>query len=202
MNKIMKKASKGFKISIQEIATLAIYLSVMLVLTFVPYTGYLNIGPIAITLLPVFISIATWHAGWKGGMVTSLAFGFGSYFKSLAGMGSPLFINFPELAIVPRILMGIAMGLIVKSLGEIKVWKTVLTGGLAVLLNTLFVTAWYFFMKFYRDQSDLKTFSVWMYLIYVNFLVELSVGIALGLVTSKLTKYLRKNLNERKELSY
>ena len=94
------------------------------------------------------------------------------------------------------------MGLIVKSLGEIKVWKTVLTGGLAVLLNTLFVTGWYFFMKFYRDQTDLSTFSVWIYAIYVNFLVEIVVGITLGLVTSKLAKYLRKNLNDRKELSY
>lgn len=196
------KINKSNKLSSQKIAYLSVYVALMIAITFIPYTGYLNIGPIAITTIPVFISIATWHLGWSGGMTTSIVFGLGSYLKSLAGMGSPLFISYPELAIAPRILSGLFLCTVVTMLKDIKLWKVILTSALAVIGNTFFVTSWYFLMKEYRNEDALKSFSVWIGLIYVNFLVELPTGIFLGILTYKMTIYLKTRFVEEKTIRY
>lgn len=189
------------QLTVYNVAYLSVYVALMIALTFIPYTGYITIGPVAITTIPVFISIATWHLGWLGGITTSLTFGIGSYLAALV-FGGPLFINYPEIAIVPRFLLGIFISFTVQLLGKIKFWKVTLTSGLAVLGNTMFVTAWYFLMKEYRNADDLGTFKVWIYAIYVNFFVEFGVGLFIGIATYKLTVYLKQKNIHNKAIRY
>lgn len=190
------------KINSHAIANLSIYVALMTILTFVPYTGYWHFGPISVTILPVFIAIATWHLGWTGGMTTSIAFGLGSYLKALAGMGSPLFANYPELAIIPRLLVGVTISFVVSLLKDIRLWKVVFTSGLVVFANTLYVTVWFILMKEYRNASELSTFKAWIVLIYINFFVELGLAIFFGLVTYKMVVYLKDQNKSKKLISY
>ena len=47
------------QLTVYSVAYLSVYVALMIALTFIPYTGYITIGPVAITTIPVFISIAT-----------------------------------------------------------------------------------------------------------------------------------------------
>lgn len=190
------------KFTVQEISKLGVHVALMLALSLIPYTGYLDIGPLSITILPVFVSIATWHMGWKGAIATSLAFGMGSYFKALYTPGLMIFVNYPELAIVPRFLIGIALGAVVMAMKDIKLWKVAITSALAVVFNTAFVTAWYFLLKEYRDASEVATLKAWLILIYINFIAEFFIGTAIGIATYKVVLHLRKDMADRKAVSY
>ena len=52
--------------NVRTFAILSIYISIIIILTFVPYTGYLQFGPLAITTIPIIISIATYDLGFIG----------------------------------------------------------------------------------------------------------------------------------------
>jgi len=103
---------------IREITTLSIYLALIIVLSFVPYTGYIQIGPLAITTIPIIVAAATYHKGLKGSLMAGLAFALGSYLRAVT-MFPTLMVD-PMLSIVPRILMLLSIYLSYKLLGEIK----------------------------------------------------------------------------------
>ena len=184
------------RLMVRDISLLAMYTALILALSFIPYTGYITVGVIRITTIPVIISIATWHLGFKGAVTTSITFGIGSYLTAL--YMSPFFANFPELAFVPRIMMGLAIWLLVRSLGKHSLWKLILTAACTVLFNTMFVTAWYFIMQLYRDGDDFKSLKAWMVLIYVNFIVELAVAISLGTLLAPLVTQLKNSYENKK----
>lgn len=189
--------------NVRKIAYLAIYVSLLLILTFVPYTGYILLpDQISITTIPVFIAIATWHLGASGGIATSIAFGLGSYLKALAGIGSPLFAHYPELAILPRILMGLSIVLIIETMGKYNIIKSGISGGLTVVFNTLFFTCFYFVMKNYRNATEFATLKYLLTRIYINFLVELPVGIVLGVALFPLASYLKNDYENKEQISW
>jgi hypothetical protein len=49
--------------AIRQITTLSVYLGLIMALSFIPFTGYIQVGPLAITTIPIFVAMATYHQG-------------------------------------------------------------------------------------------------------------------------------------------
>ena len=112
---------KGFKP--RELTLLGLLTAVLLVMSFTPL-GYLNIGPLAITLNMIPVAISALALGPFGGAVTGAVFGITSFLQCLgiggsSAMGVILFEISPLLAFAqrffPRMLAGFLTGCIYKG---------------------------------------------------------------------------------------
>lgn len=104
----------------RELTLLGLLTAILLVMSFTPL-GYLNIGPLAITLNTIPVAIAAAALGPTGGAVTGSVFGMTSFLQCLgiggtSAMGVLLFEINPFFAFVqrfvPRLLMGTLAGVI------------------------------------------------------------------------------------------
>lgn len=139
----MRKKKFGTK----NMVTTAMLGAVLLVMSFTPL-GYLNIGPLAISLNMIPVAIAAIALGPIGAMILGGLFGITSFLQCMgiggvSQMGVILFEINPFLAFVqrffPRVLAGLFAGLIfkiVKRLSNVTV-SCFVTGFSAALLNTV-----------------------------------------------------------------
>lgn len=131
----------------RKMVTLAMLGAILLIMSFTPL-GYLNIGPLAISLNMIPVGIAAVTLGPSGGMIMGALFGMTSFLQCIgiggtSAMGVILFEISPFLAFVqrfiPRLLAGLLSGYIylgVKKLTNATVANFV-TGFSAALLNTV-----------------------------------------------------------------
>ncbi len=99
---------------ISEMAISAIFFAIIGVMTFVPYTGYITVGPVQITTLHIVVLLAGMLFGWKIGLVAGTSFGLWCLFKAACfptAVTDPIFVN-PLISVVPRILLGLVGGLL------------------------------------------------------------------------------------------
>lgn len=140
------------KLSIRNFVVLALLIAILLLMSMTPL-GYLNIGPLAITLNVVPLAVAAVALGPVGGLICGCVFGLTSFLQCLgiggsSAMGVMLFSINPFLAFVqrfvPRALDGLLLGWIYRGLSK-KAKPYVacaVTGFLSAFLNTLlFMTA-------------------------------------------------------------
>ena len=132
---------------VKRLVLMGLLTAVLLVMSYTPL-GYLNIGPLAITLNVIPVAIAAISLGPAAGAVMGAVFGLTSFLQcigvgGMSAMGAILFEIDPLLAFiqrfVPRVLMGFFAGLIYKALsktGKPKITCFV-TGFSAALLNTV-----------------------------------------------------------------
>lgn len=139
-------------VNTRKLVTLAMLSAILLVMSFTPL-GYLNIGPLAISLNMIPVGIAAITLGPQGGMILGAVFGLTSFLQCIgiggtSAMGAILFDVSPVLAFiqrfVPRLLAGLLSGFIYSGCKKL-VGSTVsgfVTGACAALLNTvLFMSA-------------------------------------------------------------
>lgn len=136
----------------RRMVTLAMLSAILLMMSFTPL-GYLNIGPLAISLNMIPVGIAAMALGPAGGAFLGAVFGITSFMQCIgiggtSAMGVILFEINPFLAFVqrffPRLLVGLLSGFV--YLGMKKLTNSTLagfiTGFCAALLNTaLFMLA-------------------------------------------------------------
>ena len=136
----------------RRMVTLAMLSAILLMMSFTPL-GYLNIGPLAISLNMIPVGIAAMALGPIGGAFLGAVFGITSFMQCIgiggtSAMGVILFEINPFLAFVqrflPRLLAGLLSGFV--YLGMKKLTNSTLagfiTGFCAALLNTaLFMLA-------------------------------------------------------------
>ncbi|MBQ6863449.1 MAG: ECF transporter S component [Clostridia bacterium] len=131
---------------VTRLVLLALFTAIMLIMSMTPL-GYLNIGPLAITLNVIPLGIAAIALGPTGGLAMGAVFGLTSFLQCIgiggvSAMGAVLFQINPVLAFiqrfVPRVLDGLLIGLLhkfmVSKCGE-KI-SCFITGFLAAFLNT------------------------------------------------------------------
>ena len=172
--------------TIRQLTHLSAYVAIIFILSFVPYTGYITVGTISITTIPFIIAMATYHLGFRGAITTAFTFGITSYLVALQ-IGSVIFVD-PVVSIVPRFLLGFVIYGIYKLLGKFKTWKYVLLVSSTVIMNTVLVTTFIFISSTYYNDSFKGSFYFWLTLIYINFIVEISVAIFISIVTSHFVK--------------
>lgn len=140
------------KLSIRNFVVLALLIAILLLMSMTPL-GYLNVGPLAITLNVIPLAVAAVALGPVGGLICGCVFGLTSFLQCLgvggsSAMGVMLFSINPFLAFVqrfvPRALDGLLLGWIYRGLSK-KAKPYVacaITGFLSAFLNTLlFMTA-------------------------------------------------------------
>ena len=131
----------------RKLVTLAMLSAIMLIMSFTPL-GYLNIGPLAISLNMIPVGIAAISLGPTGGAVLGAVFGITSFLQCVgvggtSAMGVILFEINPFLAFiqrfVPRLLAGLLSGVIYQGLKKVAnpVIAGFVTGFSAALLNTV-----------------------------------------------------------------
>ncbi len=192
------------KINVRQLATLAMLSAVLLVMSFTPF-GYLNVGPLAISLNMIPVAIGAIALGPAGGAVLGAVFGITSFLQCLgiggtSYMGVILFEISPVLAFiqrfVPRLIAGALCGVIFKSSAKLfgNGISGFITGFCAAALNTvLFMTALLLLFGYTDYMQDLiggKNILLFACtFVGVNALVEMLTATAVvGLVSQVLDK--------------
>ncbi|MBR7927029.1 ECF transporter S component [Aerococcaceae bacterium zg-ZUI334] len=126
-----------------ELVRLALFLSLIMIQTWVPFLGNINIGLLSITFIHVTVIVATLWLGLREGVMVGTMWGINSWIRSLAMPTSPLAtyaLSSPIVSVLPRILMPLIIGLIYMNLPkkhqQSKITLFIL-GGLGAILNTV-----------------------------------------------------------------
>lgn len=131
-----------------RLVMLGLLTAVLILMAYTPL-GYLNVGPLAITLNVIPVAIAAITIGPVGGIITGAVFGLTSFLQCIgiggtSAMGVILFEINPFFAFVqrfvPRVLDGLIIAYIFKFLKDkIGVYAAcAITGFSAAFLNTVF----------------------------------------------------------------
>lgn len=135
----------------KQLTTLGLLTAVLLLMAYTPL-GYLNIGPLAITLNIIPVALAAITLGPIGGAIIGAVFGLTSFLQCIgvggtSAMGAILFDINPFFAFVqrfvPRLLDGLLLGYIFKGVrkaANVQV-SCFVTGFFSAFFNTLFFMA-------------------------------------------------------------
>ena len=131
----------------KQMVTLAMLSAILLIMSFTPL-GYLNIGPLAISLNMIPVGIAAVTLGPTGGMILGAMFGITSFLQCIgiggtSAMGvilfeiSPILVFFQRFA--PRLLAGLLSGFVFRGVRKLSNSTVAgfVTGFCAALLNTV-----------------------------------------------------------------
>lgn len=136
------------KSDIRRMTTLALLIAIVVIMSFTPL-GYLQVGPLTMSLLTIPTAISAIVLGPVDGAIIGCVFGLTSLYNAFIGgsaLGSVMisvnvFGTF-VVCVVARVLVGYCTGLIFQSLN--KKWpsqdkiNTMISGLLAAVLNTVF----------------------------------------------------------------
>ncbi|QWB95382.1 hypothetical protein KHQ89_05325 [Mycoplasmatota bacterium] len=97
------------KLEVYDLILTSIFAAVILIMSFIPFLGFITIGPISMTLIHIPVLIGVFLLPKRYSWVLGLFFGLGSFIRAFANTGvmDPAFQN-PLTSILPRILFAIA----------------------------------------------------------------------------------------------
>ena len=159
----------------------SVFIALIIVMTVIPYTGYINYGAVEITTLHLVVILGAVCLGWKAGTLLGFVWGFTCVLRAFTNPAWILFTN-PLISVLPRIFVGMVAGLVfawarrhMKDLGAVAV-----AGAAATLTNTVLVlSAMYIFggmIESYRAFFELFK-TILSTLIAVNDTIELAAAI-------------------------
>lgn len=121
----------------KDLAYNGLLLAIILVLTIVPNIGFIQIPPLALTIIHIPVIIGAILFGFKSAIFLSLAFGVSSMFVAATrGAGlDVLFIN-PLVSILPRLIFGLAIVFIYNALKRTGLHSAIQVG-LTAFLSSL-----------------------------------------------------------------
>jgi uncharacterized membrane protein len=174
----------------------AILSAILIIMAFTPL-GYLKVGTISITFLTLPVVIGAILLGPASGAtlggvfgITSFAQCFGLDVFGTTLMGINPFLTF-IMCMVPRILMGLFVGLIFRALSKIdksKTWSFAVASLSGAVINTvLFVGAliWFFGNSSYLRQFGANIPAILGVLITINAVIEAGVCMVAGTAITK-----------------
>lgn len=97
---------------VTDITIDGLFIAILVVLSILPI-GYVVIGPISGTILPIPVILGAALLGWKRGLLYGTAFGLSSMIvASVRGQGLDAIFVDPLVSVLPRIVFGVAVGLL------------------------------------------------------------------------------------------
>lgn len=182
----------------------AVLAAILIVMAFTPL-GYLKIGTISITFLSIPVVIGAIMIGPACGAILGGVFGITSFIQcfgmdlfgtTLLGI-NPIYTFI--MCMVPRILMGIFVGLIFRALSKIdktKIWSFAVASLSGAVINTvLFVGALILFFgtSEYIQGFGKNLLAILSVLITINAVIEAAVCMVAGTaITKALSKTMKK----------
>lgn len=117
----------------------ALFTAIIIVQNFVPFLGYIPLGPLNLTIIHVTVVIAALTLGPSGGAVVGGIWGGITFVRAFVWPTSPLaaivFVN-PLVSVLPRILIGVVAGYTFRWLSQ-KMKQQYLVLGIAGLIGSL-----------------------------------------------------------------
>lgn len=185
----------------KELVLYAMFIAIEMLLVFIPFLGYIPIGPLRATTLHIPVIIAGITLGKKGGSLIGLVFGLSSLFYNTISPTITSFVFSPfisgnilsaVIAIVPRVLIGYIAGIIFEKFQKTKFNNIgIIIAGLAgSLINTILVLGgiYFIFGQSYasaigQDFNLLVTYLIGI--ITTNGILEAVVGTIIALFVCK-----------------
>ena len=136
----MELASKR-KTDTRNLVRAGILSALIIVMTVVPYTGYINYGLVEITTLHIVVAVGAVMLGWQYGAVLGFVWGITCVLRALTNPLWAPFVN-PLVSLVPRVIVGIVGGLTAQGLRRLRLRTGVvaaLSAAAATLTNTVLV---------------------------------------------------------------
>lgn len=132
---------------LQNTVLASIFIALIIMMTIVPYTGYISYGVVEITTLHIVVILGAVLLGPSYGTLLGFTWGLTCFFRAFT---NPLFAPFinPLISVLPRILVGLVAGLLFKGLSKRinDVFAAIISAIAATLTNTVLVlSALYFF---------------------------------------------------------
>ncbi|MEG1285025.1 MAG: ECF transporter S component [Romboutsia sp.] len=129
------------KLNVRRMTVIALLSSISIMLSMVPFVGYIQIGPIAITTMYIPVVIGAIIEGPVVGAILGFVFGATSLFRALTipTVTSFPFIN-PLVSILPRVMIGIVVYYVYQL--AMKITKNIyvsglITGAVGAMTNTI-----------------------------------------------------------------
>lgn len=129
------------KVDTKKLARAGILSALIVVMTVVPYTGYIYYGLIEITTLHIVVAVGAVMLGWRYGGVLGFVWGATCVLRALTNPMWAPFIN-PLVSLVPRVIVGIVAGLVADGLRRLQCRAYVVgavSAAAATLTNTVLV---------------------------------------------------------------
>ena len=129
------------KTNTRDLTRAGILSALIIVMTVVPYTGYINYGLVEITTLHIVVAVGAVMLGWQYGAVLGFVWGVTCMLRALTNPLWAPFVN-PLISLVPRVLVGIVGGLTAQGLRKFRLRSGVvaaLSAAAATLTNTVLV---------------------------------------------------------------
>ena len=125
----------------RNLARAGILCALIIVMTIVPYTGYIYYGLIEITTLHIVVAVGAVLLGWEYGAVLGLVWGVTCVLRALTNPLWAPFVN-PLISVVPRGVVGAVGGLVAQGLRKLTLRSGLVAGisaAAATLTNTVLV---------------------------------------------------------------
>jgi uncharacterized membrane protein len=177
---------------IADIAFAATITAIILVMIIVPWTGFIPIGPFAITILHIPVLIGAILLGKYYGLFFGIVFGLGSMIRSFIEISLYAPFTNPLVSVLTRAIFGFVITFIYMGFKKLIKNKTVavgLTMGVSTLIHsTLVLVAYYFVVKtgFYPGASEYifaineGFFKFFLAALGINGLLEIAAAIIIG----------------------
>lgn len=184
---------------IVQMTTLALFIALIVLMTFTPNFGYIQTGLFSITLIHIPVIIGAAILGPIGGLVLGLTWGITSYLYalSLGTIEAMIFLN-PMVSIVPRIFVGLIVSYSALALKNIKMsdWlRFALSAFIGTLSNTILVlSAIFVFASAGLVSFNQAVSTIYTIVISTNGLLELFAAIFLVPTVIQAIKKVRPNL--------
>lgn len=195
------KKNKTFNIVI-----LGMLSAIIIIQTTVPFLGYIPIGPLSLTIIPVTVIIAAIVLGLKEGAIVGGIWGLITFIRAFVAPTSiiaPIVFTNPLISVLPRILIGVVAAFVFHRMLRGKFNETVrmsIAGVLGSLTNTILVLG--FIYLFYREpyanflQMDLEQLlPALLTIMATNGITEAVLSGILAPIVSKPLLKLRGNQN-------
>ena len=121
LSRVFRGTGKDSSSRIKEMTADALFLAIVLVMTFVPNLGYISFTPLlSFTLMHLPVLLAAMLGGWRKGLLVGFFFGCSSFAQALTS-ASPfnLLFAYPWVAIPPRMGFGFLAGLLFSLIGKL-----------------------------------------------------------------------------------
>ena len=126
------------KTDTRDLVRASILSALIIVMTFIPYTGYISYGGgLEITTLHIVVIVGAVMLGWKYGAVLGLVWGITCLIRAyMTVIYLPFGFGNPLVSVLPRVIVGIVAGLVAQGLRKTKI-RTGVSLGIATAAGTL-----------------------------------------------------------------
>ena len=195
---------KNKRFGVSELTLNAMFMAITIVLSLVPFLGMISIGVISITTMHIPVIVAGIVLGWKGGLINGIFFGLASMYIAATrpvGLLDVLFVN-PIVAVLPRALFGLSVGLLSDGLKRItrnNVVSSSITAVVSTLLHAVFVLSILYFVAISStDAAILEAMpsNVWIFLgsiASLNTALEVGIAVLIGVPVSLAIQHAQSN---------